>query len=264
VTLRLLSRVEAVDLAGPRPVVVLQGGERLEARLLVGADGLHSRVRGALNGAEEPFFTGQVAWRALIPCEPEAAPVAEVHMGPGRHLVSYPLRGGTLRNIVAVEERAKWAEESWTLRDDSMDLRLAFEGFSAPCPGLAGPGGGPLAVGPVPTQGGRDLDQPEGRRDPGRCRASDAALPGAGGQHGAGGCLGAGRRAGAAMTALAAAAAYQARASRARRGSSRRQTATRAPITCRVCCGSLGIQACGCWGGCRRARCCHASLALRA
>jgi salicylate hydroxylase len=51
-------------------------------------------------------------------------------MGPGRHLVSYPLRGGTLRNIVAVEERAKWAEESWTLRDDSIDLRLAFAGFS--------------------------------------------------------------------------------------------------------------------------------------
>jgi salicylate hydroxylase len=56
--------------------------------------------------------------------------VAEVHMGPGRHLVSYPLRAGTLRNIVAVEERAKWAEESWTLRDDSMDLRLAFAGFA--------------------------------------------------------------------------------------------------------------------------------------
>jgi salicylate hydroxylase len=130
VSLRLLSRIEAVDLGGPGPVVVLQGGERLEARLLIGADGLHSRVRGALNGPEEPFFTGQVAWRALIPCEPGAAPVAEVHMGPGRHLVSYPLRGGTLRNIVAVEERAKWAEESWTLRDDSMDLQLAFAGFS--------------------------------------------------------------------------------------------------------------------------------------
>ena len=51
-------------------------------------------------------------------------------MGPGRHLVSYPLRGGTLRNIVAVEERSKWAEESWSLRDDGMDLRLAFDGFS--------------------------------------------------------------------------------------------------------------------------------------
>lgn len=130
VTLRLLSRIDAVDLAGPTPAVVLDGGERLETRLLIGADGLHSRVRSALNGPEVPFFTGQVAWRALIPCEAGAAPVAEVHMGPGRHLVSYPLRGGTLRNLVAVEERAKWAEESWTLRDDSMDLRLAFKGFS--------------------------------------------------------------------------------------------------------------------------------------
>jgi salicylate hydroxylase len=131
VTLRLLSRVARIDLDAARPAVVLEGGERLDATLLVGADGLHSRVRTALNGEETPFFTGQVAWRALIPCEPGAPPVAEVHMGPGRHLVSYPLRGGTMRNIVAVEERAKWAEESWTLRDDGIDLRLAFAGFSA-------------------------------------------------------------------------------------------------------------------------------------
>jgi salicylate hydroxylase len=130
VTLRLLSRIASVDLSGPRPALTLETGERIEAPLLIGADGLHSRVRTALNGPETPFFTGQVAWRAVIPCEPGARPVAEVHMGPGRHVVSYPLRGGTLRNIVAVEERAKWAEESWTLRDDSMDLRLAFEAFS--------------------------------------------------------------------------------------------------------------------------------------
>lgn len=130
VTLRLLSRIAEVDLSGPKPAVVLDGGERIETPLLIGADGLHSRTRAALNGPETPFFTRQVAWRAVIPCEPGARPVAEVHMGPNRHLVSYPLRGGTLRNIVAVEEREKWAEESWTLRDDSMDMRLAFEGFS--------------------------------------------------------------------------------------------------------------------------------------
>lgn len=51
-------------------------------------------------------------------------------MGPGRHLVSYPLRGGSLRNIVAVEERRRWVEEGWSLRDDPLELRLAFEGFS--------------------------------------------------------------------------------------------------------------------------------------
>ena len=130
VTVRLLQHIATVDLGGARPAVVLDDGARVDATLLIGADGLHSKLRAALNGDATPFFTGQVAWRTIIPAEPGAAPVAEVHMGPGRHLVSYPLRGGTLRNIVAVEERAKWAEESWTLRDDPMDLRLAFAGFS--------------------------------------------------------------------------------------------------------------------------------------
>lgn len=130
VTLRLLSRVASLDLSGPAPAVLLESGGRLDAPLLIGADGLHSKTRAALNGAETPFFTRQVAWRATIPCEAGAAPVAEVHMGPGRHLVSYPLRGGTLRNIVAVDERDRWAEESWTLRDDAITLRVAFERFS--------------------------------------------------------------------------------------------------------------------------------------
>jgi len=130
VTVRLLSRIDAVDLTGAHPAIRLEDADWTKTPLLIGADGLHSRVRAALNGEEQAFFTGQVAWRAVIAAEPGARPVAEVHMGPGRHLVSYPLRGGTLRNIVAVEERKRWAEESWTLRDDSMDLRLAFAGFS--------------------------------------------------------------------------------------------------------------------------------------
>lgn len=130
VTIRLLSRIETVDLSGPQPALTLEDGARLETPLLIGADGLHSRTREALNGPATPFFTRQVAWRAVIPAEPGTTPVAEVHMGPGRHLVSYPLRGGTLRNIVAVEERDKWAEESWTLRDDAITLRVAFEGFA--------------------------------------------------------------------------------------------------------------------------------------
>lgn len=129
VEIRLLQRVLAVDLVGPRPAVTTATG-RQDCDLLIGADGLHSVTRAALNGPATPFFTHQVAWRALIPCEPGAAPVAEVHMGPGRHLVSYPLRGGTLRNIVAVEERRKWVEESWSLRDDPVELKLAFEAFS--------------------------------------------------------------------------------------------------------------------------------------
>lgn len=129
VDLRLLQKAKRVDLSGAAPVVETCTGAREEADLLIGADGLHSPTRLALNGAAEPFFTNQVAWRALIPCDPSEPRVAEVHMGPGRHLVSYPLRGGTLRNIVAIEERRRWTEEGWALRDDPMELRLAFRGF---------------------------------------------------------------------------------------------------------------------------------------
>ncbi len=127
--LRLLQKVETVDLSGPRPQIVTAQGVVMTPGILIGADGLHSQVRAALNGRVAPFFTRQVAWRALIPETPGAPEVAEVHMGPGRHLVSYPLRGGALRNIVAVEERDRWVEESWSLRDDPIEMRLAFEQF---------------------------------------------------------------------------------------------------------------------------------------
>jgi salicylate hydroxylase len=95
--------------------------------LLVGADGLHSKTRARVDEASKPFFTRQVAWRALI--EGDGAPVVEIHMGPKRHLVTYPLSGG-LRNIVAVEERIGWADEGWSHDDHPANLRGAFAGFN--------------------------------------------------------------------------------------------------------------------------------------
>ena len=104
-----------------------------EAPLLIGADGLHSRVRAALNGPETPFFTGQTAWRALI-ADDRPDSFARVFMGPGRHLVSYPLGAG-LRNIVAVIERPDWTAEGWSHQDDPAHLRAAFADFRGPVPG---------------------------------------------------------------------------------------------------------------------------------
>lgn len=131
VQVQLLQKAVRVDLAGSQPRIFTETGSDLRPGLLIGADGLHSRVRSALNGTVAPFFTFQIAWRATIPAIPGDPPEAEVHMGPGRHLVSYPLRGGTLRNIVAVEERRRWVEEGWSLREDPLEMRLAFEGFNA-------------------------------------------------------------------------------------------------------------------------------------
>ena len=130
VRIRLLQKVSRVDPGRP-PCVHLANGASMTADVIVGADGLHSRAREALNGAAAPFFTGQVAWRAVVPNEDHFVPVVRVHMGPHRHLVSYPLRQGRQMNIVAVQERAAWAAESWSQQDDPMALRAAFADF---CP----------------------------------------------------------------------------------------------------------------------------------
>lgn len=99
-----------------------------DADLVIGAGGLHCPLRASVAGPEPSAFTGQVAWRAMI--EADAAVEAQIWMGPGRHLVAYPLGDGRL-NIVAVEEREAWADEGWSHRDDPAALRAAFAGFAA-------------------------------------------------------------------------------------------------------------------------------------
>lgn len=115
--------------AGDIPELTLLDGSMRRAELIVGADGIHSRARQTLNGADEAFFTGQVAWRATVPNTADHPDVAMVTMGTGRHLVSYPLRGGRMVNLVAVEERGDWAEEGWNHADDPASLRAAFADF---------------------------------------------------------------------------------------------------------------------------------------
>ncbi|MEW2911598.1 FAD-dependent monooxygenase [Leisingera sp. JC11] len=128
VQVRLLQKAERIE-PGPQPLVHLVNGAQCGGDLLVGADGLHSKTRVALNGERKPFFTGQVAWRATVPNHLNMPPEAQVFMGPGRHLVAYPLRDGSLMNLVAVQERRAWAEEGWNLKDDPANLRAAFAGF---------------------------------------------------------------------------------------------------------------------------------------
>ncbi len=127
--IRLSQKVVQVVPGHPASVMLANGATQT-ADLVIGADGLHSCARPALNrGKAAPFFTGQVAWRAVVPNSGARGPEARVDMGPHRHVVSYPLRGGAALNIVAVQERAAWTAESWSAQDDPQNLRDAFADF---------------------------------------------------------------------------------------------------------------------------------------
>ncbi|KAA2316816.1 monooxygenase [Pseudooceanicola sediminis] len=133
VRIRLLQCVDTVDVSDT-PEIRTCTQTRIRPDLVVGADGLHSRLRAALLGEAQARFSGQVAWRAVVPVpanRPGPPSEARLFMGPGRHLVTYPLRGGRAQNIVAVEERREWAPDSWSHQDDPKALRRAFAGF---CP----------------------------------------------------------------------------------------------------------------------------------
>lgn len=128
VSIELGAEVVAVTPGSPAQLRLADGSLR-RAELIVDASGLHSKTRLLLNPDSVGQFAGQVAWRAVISNEISHPKEAHVTMGPGRHLVSYPLRAGRLINLVAVEERAAWAPEGWSIADDPANLRAAFSSF---------------------------------------------------------------------------------------------------------------------------------------
>jgi salicylate hydroxylase len=95
-------------------------GAPTTAPIVVGADGVQSAVRLSVFGADRPEFTGIVAWRVLVPRErvPQGVKmeVGTNWVGPGGHVVHYPVRGGTLLNLVGLLERDDWRVESWTVQ----------------------------------------------------------------------------------------------------------------------------------------------------
>lgn len=128
-TLRCGAEVEEVEVGDSTPLITVKGEEPEDMGFVVGADGLNSVLRPALNGERKPFFTGQAAWRALVPATGREKSEATVFMGPGRHMVTYPIRDGKLINIVAVEELSGWVGQNWSQTDYPENLRNAFEGF---------------------------------------------------------------------------------------------------------------------------------------
>jgi salicylate hydroxylase len=110
----------------------MEDGRTAAGDVLIGADGLHSRIRQKLFGPAAPKFTGVLAWRGLVPIErlPEhlRRPASSQWLGPRGHATCYPVRRGELLNFVGEVERDDWQVESWVERGSVEECLGDFAG----------------------------------------------------------------------------------------------------------------------------------------
>jgi salicylate hydroxylase len=124
-------RLTGIEERNDRIVLAFANGAQVEAGIVIGADGVRSVIRQALYGDDNPTYTGQMVWRALLNGGdvPEGVlePTGHIQwVGPGCHLLAYYIRGQKLVNIVTQEDTDKWVEEGWSTRGDPDEMWLSF------------------------------------------------------------------------------------------------------------------------------------------
>ena len=111
----------------------LADGSRAAGDVLVGADGIKSAIRAQILGPTPASYTGDIAWRAVVPTASLPPGIMEtvstVWCGPKKHAVMYYLRGGKLMNFVGLVEHDYPENESWTQKRPWADLKADFEGW---------------------------------------------------------------------------------------------------------------------------------------
>lgn len=132
-SVRLNARVQEVGQTDEFAYVVLDDGTRIEGDALVGADGVHSITRETLIQKDSPKFSGCIAWRGVIPFEnlPKSMQTyAGINwVGPGAHIVHYPINAGRLVSFTGIVEKQGWYKESWTEQGSVEECHADFKGW---------------------------------------------------------------------------------------------------------------------------------------
>ena len=120
-----------------KPILKFADGSSAAADLVIGADGVHSRVREIVLGPEQPLNRGRVAYRAVFPAARVGRDLGLSRTkwwGTDRHIVMYYTTAARdeIYFVTSLPERQDWVTpESWSAKGDVRELRAAYAGFHA-------------------------------------------------------------------------------------------------------------------------------------
>jgi salicylate hydroxylase len=130
---RLNSHIDRFEQDAQGVTITLADGSTVSGDVLIGADGIHSTVRAQLFGRELPRYTGNVAWRGLVPAERVAhldlGRVTGVWMGPNRSIVQYYVSAGRTFNWIGISRSEQPARESWLAEGRIEDALAEYAGW---------------------------------------------------------------------------------------------------------------------------------------
>jgi salicylate hydroxylase/6-hydroxynicotinate 3-monooxygenase len=131
-------KLAGLDQAGNQVTLTFTDGARVQADVVIGADGVHSSIREIITGPDKPIHRGRIAYRAIFPSAllkgRDIGPSRTKWWGVDRHIVIYYTRAdrSEIYFVTSVPEPAEWlTRESWSAKGDVKELRAAYEGFHA-------------------------------------------------------------------------------------------------------------------------------------
>jgi len=109
-------------------------GETASGDLLIGADGSRSAVRASIIDTVAPKFTGQAAFRGMVPAEAVKPYMTIANstttMGPGHIFTRYYLRHEALVNVVGIAKTGAWKEEGWSIPATREEFLTEYQGWN--------------------------------------------------------------------------------------------------------------------------------------
>lgn len=133
---KVLKNLEDMEDGGVR--LRFEDGTEAVHSAVIACDGIKSQVRQFVAGDNydrvKPVFTGKYCYRGMVPMQVavdklgiELAQNSQAYLGYHGHMLTFPVAGGRMMNVVAFSSKKEWSEERMVISTTKTAMRQDYE-----------------------------------------------------------------------------------------------------------------------------------------